>query len=448
VSADRRAAARDLFLAALKESPQLMGILNVTPDSFSDGGHHFDPAAAVARAKAMVAEGAAIVDVGGESTRPGHLPVPEAEELRRVVPVLGALAEFDAPISIDTSKAAVAREAARLGACVINDVWGLQRDPGMAGAVADTGSAIVVMHNRDGADPTIDILDDVERFFERSLNLAAAAGVPFGRILLDPGVGFGKTRQQNHSCIWNLDRFRCFGAPVLVGLSRKSFIGGIIDAEVDRRLPGTLAADTIALMRGASVLRVHDVAENRAALAVFMALKGAAAPSSPGDPKNDGKARVVLALGGNVGDKVASLRRALRAIAAEPGIELAAVSRLYRTAPWGKTDQDWFVNACALGRTSLMPEALLERVKSLEVELGRAPTERWGPRVIDIDLIAYDDLALKTEQLTLPHPELFNRPFVLAPLAEIAPDLVIAGVRVGAAAARLGAGAAEVSPLN
>jgi dihydropteroate synthase len=445
---DRRLRHRDTFLSALKTSPQLMGILNVTPDSFSDAGRHSDLAAAVARARAMVADGAAIVDVGGESTRPGHVPVPEDEELRRVVPALEALAEVDAPISIDTSKAAVAREAARRGACVINDVWGLQRDPGMADAVAETSSAVVVMHNRDAADPAIDILDDVERFFERSLNLAAGAGVPFGRILLDPGVGFGKTRQQNHACIWNLDRFRRLGAPILVGLSRKSFIGGIIDAEVDRRLPGTLAADTIALMRGASVLRVHDVVENRAALAVFMALKTAAAPPLAAESKDDGKARVVLALGGNVGDKAKSLRRALRAIASEPGIELTGVSRLYRTAPWGKTDQDWFVNACALGLTSLKPEALLERVKRLEVELGREPTERWGPRIIDIDLIAYDDVTLKTGRLTLPHPELFNRAFVLVPLADIAPDLVIAGIRVGDAAARLGAEAAEIVPLD
>ena len=435
-------------LSALKTSPQLMGILNVTPDSFSDGGRHSELAAAVARAKAMVADGAGIVDVGGESTRPGHVPVPEDEELRRVVPALEALgAELDAPISIDTSKANVAREAARLGACVINDVWGLQRDPGMADAVAETGSAVVIMHNRDGADPAIDILDDVERFFERSLNLAAGAGVPFGRILLDPGVGFGKTRQQNHACIWNLDRFRRLGAPILVGLSRKSFIGGIIDAEVDRRLPGTLAADTIALMRGASVLRVHDVIENRAALAVFLALKSAAAPPAA-QSEDDGKARVVLALGGNVGDKAKNLRRALRAIAGVPEIELTAVSRFYRTPPWGKTDQDWFLNACALGRTSLKPEALLDRVKRLEVELGRESTERWGPRVIDIDLIAYGDMALKTERLTLPHPELFNRAFVLVPLAEIAPDLEIGGVRVGEAAARLAAEAAEVVPLD
>jgi dihydropteroate synthase len=445
---DRRVVARDKFLSALKSSPQLMGILNVTPDSFSDGGRHSDPAAAVARARAMIAEGAAIVDVGGESTRPGHSPVSAEEELRRVVPALEALAELDTPISIDTSKAAVAREAARLGACVINDVWGLQRDPGMADAVAETGSAVVVMHNRESADPTIDIVDDVERFFERSLNLAARSGVPFGRILLDPGIGFGKTRQQNHSCIWNLDRFRRFGAPILVGLSRKSFIGGIIDAEIDRRLPGTLAADTIALMRGASVLRVHDVTENRAALAVFLALRGAEAPLSAAEPSRDGQARIVLALGGNVGDKVASLRRALRAIAGEPGIELTAVSRFYRTPPWGKTDQDWFVNACAVGETSLKPDALLERMKALEVQLGRAPAERWGPRVIDIDLIAYDEITLRTERLTLPHPELFSRAFVLVPLAEIAPDLVVAGVRVAEAAKRLRDEAAQVLPLD
>jgi 2-amino-4-hydroxy-6-hydroxymethyldihydropteridine diphosphokinase len=179
-----------------------------------------------------------------------------------------------------------------------------------------------------------------------------------------------------------------------------------------------------------------------------MALNAAAAPPLAAALKNDGKARIVLALGSNVGDKAMSLRRALRAIAREAGIELTAVSRLYRTPPWGKTDQDWFVNACALGRTSLEPEALLERVKRLEVELGRKPTERWGPRVIDIDLIAYDEVALETERLTLPHPELFNRAFVLVPLAEIAPDLVIGGVRIGEAAAHLGAEAGEASPLD
>jgi 2-amino-4-hydroxy-6-hydroxymethyldihydropteridine diphosphokinase len=299
------------------------------------------------------------------------------------------------------------------------------------------------MHNRESADPAIGILDDVERAFERSLAIAARAGVAFNRILLDPGVGFGKTPEQNHVCIWNLDRFLGFGCPILVGLSRKSFIGRIVG---DQRLMGTLAADMIALLRGASVLRIHDVMENRAALDIFKTLSASA--RAPGEPRPDGRANVALALGGNVGDKAGTLRRALRALGREPGIELTAVSRLYRTAPWGKTDQDWFVNACALARTALAPEALLERVKALEVELGRKPGERWGPRVVDIDIIAYDDVALTGGRLTLPHPELFNRAFVLVPLAEIAPERAIAGRRVGEAAASLGTEASDVVPLD
>ena len=162
----------------------------------------------------------------------------------------------------------------------------------------------------------------------------------------------------------------------------------------------------------------------------------------------DGRASVVFALGGNVGDKAGALRRALDALRNEPGIELVAASRLYRTPPWGKTDQESFVNACALALTSLAPDVLLERVKRLEVELGRVPAERWGPRVIDIDILAYDDVALSTDRLTLPHPELFNRAFVLVPLAEIAPDLAIGGRRVGDAAARLGAEADAIVPLD
>jgi dihydropteroate synthase len=426
-----------------------MGILNVTPDSFSDGGRHYEPAVAVARAKTMTQEGAAIIDIGGESTRPGHTPVSAEEELRRVVPVLEALGrELDAPVSIDTSKAQVAREAARLGASVVNDVWGLQRDPGMADAVAETASAAILMHNRESVDPSIDILCDVERFFERSLTLAARAGVAYSRILLDPGVGFGKTPEQNHACIWNLERFRRFGRPILVGLSRKSLIGRIVGGTPDQRLLGSIAADTIALARGASVLRVHDVAENKIAIEIFKRLSAAVRPQPPEPPDHGGRANVALALGGNVGDKAGALRRALKALSEEPGIELVAVSRLYRTPPWGKTDQDWFVNACALALTNLVPHDLLDRVKRLEVELGRIPAERWGPRLIDIDVIAYDGVTLDGPELTLPHPELFNRAFVLAPLAEIAADWMIGGRRVGDAADALGSDASEIVPLD
>ncbi len=448
MSADRRALHRDAFLSALKASPQLMGILNVTPDSFSDGGRHFDPAAAIARARAMVAEGAAIVDIGGESTRPGHLPVSEEEELRRVTPVLEALAGFDAPVSIDTAKAAVAREAARLGACVINDIWGLQRDPGMADAVAETGSAVVIMHNRNEADPAIDILDDVERFFERSLNLAAAAGAPFSRILLDPGVGFGKTPQQNHACIWNLDRFRAPRARRSWSASRAS-----------RSSAGSPAPrSTVAFPPRSPPTRSRSCGGHRCCACttsprtarrsqVFAALKRAAAPSPAPRARDDGRARIVLALGGNVGDKAASLRRALGALAGEPGIDLTAVSRFYRTRPVGQ-DRPGLVRQRLRARAHASPAGGFARPR--QGARGRArprAAERWGPRVIDIDLIAYDDVTLKTERLTLPHPELFNRAFVLVPLAEIAPDLVIAGVRVGEAAARQG-DAAEVLPLD
>ena len=455
----RRARLRDQFFASLDQSPALMGILNVTPDSFSNGGAHLEPAAAIARARTMLAEGAAIIDVGGESTRPGHTPVEPAEELRRVVPVLEPLGpELDAPISIDTTKAAVAREAARLGAAFVNDVWGLQRDPGMAEAVAETGSGLIVMHNRATVDAAIDILDDVERFLERSLALAARAGVAVSRIFVDPGVGFGKTPEQNYACIMNIDRLkRRLGRPVLIGLSRKSSIRRIAG---DQTLIGTLAADMAALMRGASVLRVHDVREHKAALDVFKALKAAArVPQALEETGRNGRASAALSLGSNLGDKAGMLRRALHAIASEPdvalaalgsepGMELTAVSRFYRTPPWGKTDQDWFVNACALVLTDLAPQALLERVKAIETALGRAPAERWGPRLIDIDLIAYDDVTLASEKLRLPHPELFKRAFVLVPLAEIAPDLMISGREIAAAAASLGAEAAGIAPLD
>ena len=232
-------------------------------------------APAIARAVAMEAEGAAIIDIGGEFTRPGFLPVSEEDELGRVAPVIAALSgRIAAPISIDTTKPRVAREAARLGAVVVNDIWGLQGEPGMADAVAETEFAAIIMHNRREIDGTVDIVDDVRRFFERSIAIAERAGIPVARLILDPGVGFGKSFEQNLDCIRHLDRFADFGLPLLVGLSRKSFIGRILDNKVGERLVGTLAANMIALASGASILRVHDVAEHQAALAIFKAVKG------------------------------------------------------------------------------------------------------------------------------------------------------------------------------
>ena len=268
-------ARRDTFLRTVAERRSLMGILNVTPDSFSDGGKFAGRDAAVAQAKKLVVDGADIVDVGAESTRPGHTPITAEEEIRRLAPLLDALlTEVDAPFSIDTYKAETARYAVGRGVCVINDIWGLQRDPAMADAVAETGAAVVVMHNRESVDPALDIVADMKRFFARSLDLARQAGILRAHVMLDPGIGFGKTKEQNLAALRATDRLAAeFGLPVLIGVSRKSLFGLLIGADVDARLIGTIAANLATLARGARIFRVHDVAEHRAAFAVWDAIE-------------------------------------------------------------------------------------------------------------------------------------------------------------------------------
>ncbi|WP_372425174.1 dihydropteroate synthase [Salinarimonas chemoclinalis] len=265
-------ARRDAFLAALAARPLVMGILNVTPDSFSDGGLHAARDAAIARARAMAGEGADAIDVGGESTRPGATPIDAAQELARVAPVLEALGrDLAVPLSIDTYKADVAREAVRRGAVIVNDVWALGRDPAMADAVAETGAALVIMHNRESVDPDLDILADVEAVLGAALERAARAGVPRERILVDPGIGFGKTVDQNLACLRALPRLRALGRPVLLGVSRKSMFGRLLGRAVDERLPATLATNIAGVLAGAAVIRVHDVAPHVDALAMLRA---------------------------------------------------------------------------------------------------------------------------------------------------------------------------------
>jgi dihydropteroate synthase len=250
-----------------------MGILNVTPDSFSDGGLFAAHDAAVAQGERMAAEGADIIDIGGESTRPHHQPVSADEEMRRVLPVVEALAgRVKAPLSIDTMKASVARAALEAGAVIVNDVWGLRRDPDMP-TVAGRAAGVVVMHNRDKIDAGIDILAEVKAALRRSIELAEAAGLARERILVDPGIGFGKTLAQNLTLLHHLGELAALGAPILVGLSRKSFIGRVTGAAEPReRLPGTIAANLMATLAGASVLRVHDVAAHAQALAMIGAI--------------------------------------------------------------------------------------------------------------------------------------------------------------------------------
>ncbi len=264
---------RDAVLAAMAERPLVMGILNVTPDSFSDGGRFEGFDEALGQAAQMEAEGADILDIGGESTRPGSDPVSADEEMTRVMPVLEAVAaRSNVALSIDTYKASVARAAVAAGAVIVNDVWGCQRDEGMADAMAETGAIAVLMYNRLDVDPDRDVMADMRRFLDRSLDLAARAGVADERILVDPGIGFGKTPAQSLTCLNRLDELgEWYGRPVLLGLSRKKFIGHVLAAEVDARLTGTLVANTLGLAKGARVIRVHDVAPHVEAVKMFQA---------------------------------------------------------------------------------------------------------------------------------------------------------------------------------
>ena len=268
-------AKRDAFLHKLKSRPAVMGILNVTPDSFSDGGRFQAFDAAIAHAKSMVVAGCDIVDIGGESTRPSATPISEAEELARVGEVLRALADLlDVPLSIDTSKAAVAARAIATGAAVINDVWGLQKDRDMAAVVAETDAALIIMHNREEKDERVDILADIRRFFDRSLALAAKAGIPEEVIILDPGIGFGKTSRQNVEAVARIPDLKEYGLPILVGASRKAFLGSLTGDGIEATLIGTVAANLVAAAAGASIFRVHDVAEHVAALRIFHSMQG------------------------------------------------------------------------------------------------------------------------------------------------------------------------------
>jgi dihydropteroate synthase len=268
---------RDDFLHELSAGRVLiMGILNVTPDSFSDGGQHNGLAAAIEHAERMRLEGADIIDIGGESTRPGATEVTADEEWRRVAGVLASLASSSAlPLSIDTYKASVAQKAAEAGAVIINDVWGLTRDPDLADVVADTGSLVVVTYNRAETDGTINLRDDMASFFADTFREADAHAIPREHIILDPGVGFAKTYEQNFGVLAHLDVLADTGCPVLVGVSRKSFIGRLTERPADERLIGTLAANLDSVHRGASILRVHDVAEHREALTMLEAIEKA-----------------------------------------------------------------------------------------------------------------------------------------------------------------------------
>lgn len=271
----RPAGCLDLPALLARPYPAVMGVLNITPDSFSDGGAFIAPERALAQARRLVAEGADIIDIGAESTRPygGSQPVTAEEELRRLGPVLSDVVALGIPVSIDSMKPAVVAWALDRGAAIANDVWGLQRDPAIARLIGERNVPVVVMHNRDRVDPGIDIISDIAAFFSRSLAIAADAGVPRERIVLDPGIGFGKTSDQSMTALARLGELKSFGLPILVGASRKRFISSVTPSEPQQRLGGSIAAHLIAAKNGAVVIRAHDVAETVQALRVAAAIE-------------------------------------------------------------------------------------------------------------------------------------------------------------------------------
>lgn len=258
-----------------RRTPAVMGVLNITPDSFSDGGRFDTPERALAQVRRMIAEGADFIDIGAESTRPygGQQAVSADEEMQRLRPVLADVVALGTPVSIDTMKAAVADWAFGQGAAMANDVWGLQRDPDMAAVVASHSVPVIVMHNRDTVDPALDIIADIQAFFDRTLEIAAKAGISRDKIVLDPGIGFGKTPEQSMTALARLAALRSFGCPILVGASRKRFIASVVASEPQQRLGGSIAAHLLAGQNGAKIIRAHDVAETVQALRVAAAIE-------------------------------------------------------------------------------------------------------------------------------------------------------------------------------
>lgn len=253
----------------------IMGILNVTPDSFSDGGKFDTIEHAIEQALEMADQGADIIDIGGESTRPGFAEVPLELEISRVLPVIEALVahpEFDIPISIDTYKAETARCALMAGAEIVNDIWGLQREPEIARVAAQFGAPVIIMHNQNGTHYETDIVDSMIEFFEKSIAIAKAAGIPDQSIMLDPGFGFGKTSEQNIDLMPRLHELHVLGYPLLLGTSRKSMIGKILDLPPQERMEGTVATSVFGVVQGVEVIRVHDVKENLRAVKVMDAM--------------------------------------------------------------------------------------------------------------------------------------------------------------------------------
>lgn len=400
--------------------PIIMGILNLTPDSFSDGGSYPTPEDAIARGLQMIEEGALIIDVGGESTRPGAAPVSEEEECARVLDVVKALASKGICVSIDTRHAPVARAALAAGASIINDVSGF-RDPAMVDLAASCDAGLVVMH-MGGDDPRTmqnepvyeDVLAEVRDYLKAQADNLIAHGVARERICLDPGPGFGKTAKQTVELMRNFHEFNRLGFPTMVAVSRKSYIGEAYHIEDPKERDSASAAEALmACELGASVIRTHNVALTAQAL------------------EENLRPYVLIGMGCNVAlvadegeereGKIAMINKAIGDMCMLPDTQIIDISSYYESEPAYFEDQDFFVNTVVLIRTGLPPQELLTYLQAIENSLGRVRTQKNGPRTCDLDILDYQGYVSDLEVLTLPHPLLLERDFVVKPLLELLP---------------------------
>ena len=404
--------------------PIIMGILNVTPDSFSDGGEHAGLQAALAHARRMIDEGAHIIDVGGESTRPGSDPVSPEDELARVIDVVKALAADGVCVSIDTRRASVARAAVEAGAAILNDISGF-RDPDLVEVARDCDAGLVVMHMKGDEPATMqndttydDVVADVREYLRERAAELEAAGIARERICIDPGPGFGKTPGQTLEMVRNFHEFARLGYPVMCAVSRKRFIGETyrIDDPHDRDEASAVEA-LMAAELGATIVRTHNVAATAKALANLRPL-------------------VVVSLGCNialVGDdgeeqdgKIAQLNQAITELCSLPDSQIVDISGFYGSEPAYYEDQEDFVNAIVLLRCGVPPKELLQYLHAIENSLGRVRTIANGPRTCDLDIVDYQMYVCDNDILTLPHPRSLERDFVVKPLAELRPHFVFA----------------------
>ncbi|MBR2803592.1 MAG: dihydropteroate synthase [Eggerthellaceae bacterium] len=407
--------------------PIVMGILNVTPDSFSDGGQHNALDAALEHAHRMLNEGAVIIDVGGESTRPGSDEVSIGEEIDRVIDVVSVLSDEGVCVSIDTRHAEVARAAVEMGASIINDVSGF-RDPAMVKVATECDAGLVVMHMK-GEPKTMqndpqyeDVVAEVRDYLRNRAAELEAAGIAHDRICIDPGPGFGKTPSQTLEMVRNYHEFARLGYPLMAAFSRKSFIGYAYNIDNPAERDAASAAEALlACELGASVVRTHNVAMTVEAL-------------------KDLRPLVVLSLGcnialvGNPGEeqegKIAQLNQAITQLCSLPDSQIIDISSFYSSEPAYYEDQDEFVNAIVLMRCGVAPRELLDYLHAIENSLGRVRTIANGPRTCDIDIVDYQMYVVDNEVLTLPHPRILERDFVVKPLMELRPNFMFADDRV------------------